>query len=254
MAGKVCPVAHCSRWHWRRLIFGASAQHLEEDHREFEATLYAPYAGDTQGSRSFTLNFSYPFVESAQDIYWRLELLDARGNTVQRWQGIERLTDAPRKINVDWAARGADPSLADGVYTVRLVATAKPTTDGGGDTSAEGVDAVLAATDDAEEQKWDMIMAIRQWPPRPTPRRSPRPCPNDTSTRLRTAMAVATTQPAYTVYYGNLHSQTNHSDGGGELASCYGAQDPQTGAAGGPDDRFRLCENTRPGPADGLRA
>jgi len=78
------------------------------------------YAGDTQGSRSFTLDFSYPFVESAQDITWRLELLDARGNIVQRWQGIERLTDAPRKVNIDWAARSADPSLADGVYTVRM--------------------------------------------------------------------------------------------------------------------------------------
>ena len=116
--------------------FGALAQHLEEDHREFEATLYAPYAGDTQGSRSFTLDFSYPFVESAQDIIWRLELLDARGNTVQRWQGIERLSGAPLKVNIDWAARSADPSLADGVYTVRMVATAKPTTDTGGDTKA----------------------------------------------------------------------------------------------------------------------
>ena len=37
--------------------FGALAQTLKEDHREFEATLYAPYSGDTQGSRSFTLEF-----------------------------------------------------------------------------------------------------------------------------------------------------------------------------------------------------
>jgi hypothetical protein len=224
--------------------FGALAQGLAQDHREFEATLYAPYAGDAQGSRSFTLDFSYPFVERAQDITWRLELLDAQGNTVQRWQGIERLTDAPRKVNVDWAARSADPSLADGVYTVRMVAVARPTTEEGPDTSAEGIDAVLAAADDAEEQKWDIVVgtpAVAAMPSAATVA-APLAKPN-ASTRLRAAVAVATTQPAYTVYFGNLHSQTNHSDGGGNLATCSGAQDPQTGTGGGPTEAFAYAKN-----------
>jgi hypothetical protein len=230
------------------ISFGALAQQLEEDHREFEATLYAPYAGDTQGSRSFTLDFSYPFVESAQDITWRLELLDARGNTVQRWQGIERLTGAPLKVNIDWAARSVDPSLADGVYTVRMVATAKPTTDTGGDTSAEGIDAVLAAADDAEEQKWDIVVGapvVTNMPSAATVA-APQPKPA-ASTRLRaavaTATATATAQPAYTIYFGNLHSQTNHSDGGGNLATCSGAQNPQTGTAGGPTEAYTYAKN-----------
>jgi hypothetical protein len=234
--------------------FGASAQHLEEDHREFEATLYAPYAGDTQGSRSFTLNFSYPFVESAQDITWRLELLDARGNIVQRWQGIERLTGAPLKVNIDWAARSADPSLADGVYTVRMVAVAMPTTEEGPDTSAEGVDAVLADADDAEEQKWEIVVGEPSVAAVPSAATVAAPLPKPSaSTRLRTTMAAATTMqattmqattaPAYTVYFGNLHSQTNHSDGGGNLASCSGAQNPQTGTAGGPAEAYTYAKN-----------
>jgi hypothetical protein len=229
--------------------FGALAQDLTQDHREFEATLYAPYAGDTQGSRSFTLDFSYPFVESAQDIFWRLELLDARGNTVQRWQGIERLTGAPRKVNIDWAARSADPSLADGVYTVRMVATAKPTTDEGPDTSAEGIDTVLADADDAEEQKWEIVVGEPSMAAMPSASPLAAPLPKtSTSTRLRTTMAVATTMqatttPAYTVYFGNLHSQTNHSDGGGNLASCSGAQNPQTGTAGGPAEAYTYAKN-----------
>jgi hypothetical protein len=41
----------------------------------------------------------------------------------------------------------------------------------------------------------------------------------------------------YTVYYGNLHSQSNHSDGGGPLDNCKGAQDPQS-APFGPDAAF----------------
>jgi hypothetical protein len=224
--------------------FGALAQDLKQDHREFEATLYAPYAGDTQGSRSFTLDFSYPFVESAQDIYWRLELLDARGNPVQRWQGIERLTDAPRKVNIDWAARSADPSLADGVYTVRMVAVARPTTDEGPDTSAEGIDTVLAAADDAEEQKWEIVVGDPSVAAMPSATTVAAPLAKpSTSTRLRAASAVATTQPAYTVYFGNLHSQTNHSDGGGNLASCSGAQNPQSGTAGGPAEAFAYAKN-----------
>ena len=44
----------------------------------------------------------------------------------------------------------------------------------------------------------------------------------------------------YTVYFGNLHSQTNHSDGGGELASCVGAQNPQSGAFG-PTDAYNYA-------------
>ena len=224
--------------------FGALAQDLKQDHREFEATLYAPYAGDTQGSRSFTLDFSYPFVESAQDITWRLELLDARGNIVQRWQGIERLTDAPRKVNIDWAARSADPSLADGVYTVRMVAVARPTTDEGPDTSADGIDAVLADADDAEEQKWEIVVGEPSMAAMPSASTLAAPLPkSSTSTRLRAASAVATALPAYTVYFGNLHSQTNHSDGGGALASCSGAQNPQSGTGGGPAEAFAYAKN-----------
>ncbi len=230
--------------------FGAMAQHLEEDHREFEATLYAPYAGDTLGSRSFTLDFSYPFVEGAQDITWRLELLDARGNTVQRWQGIERLDGAPRKINIDWAARSADPSLADGVYTARMVAMARPTADESGDTTAAGVDAALAAADDAEEQKWDIVVGEPAVANTPSAAAVAAPTPKLTapaaSTRLRAAVAAATTstaQPAYTIYFGNLHSQTNHSDGGGNLATCSGAQNPQTGTAGGPAEAYAYAKN-----------
>jgi len=41
----------------------------------------------------------------------------------------------------------------------------------------------------------------------------------------------------YVIRYGNLHSQTNHSDGGGTLGHCSGAQDPQS-AALGPADAY----------------
>jgi hypothetical protein len=36
----------------------------------------------------------------------------------------------------------------------------------------------------------------------------------------------------FDIVYGNLHSQSNHSDGGGDPATCHGAQQPRTGAFG----------------------
>lgn len=56
-----------------------------------------------------------------------------------------------------------------------------------------------------------------------------------------------TTPPArfdslpYTIVYGNLHSQSNHSDGGGDLAHCEGAQAPQA-APFGPGDAYQFAQ------------
>jgi hypothetical protein len=55
------------------------------------------------------------------------------------------------------------------------------------------------------------------------------------------ASAPAPSSLPYTVYFGNLHSQTNHSDGGGNLASCTGSQAPQAGAFG-PTDAFTYAK------------
>jgi hypothetical protein len=45
----------------------------------------------------------------------------------------------------------------------------------------------------------------------------------------------------YDIVYGNLHSQTNHSDGGGDLAQCQGAQEPLR-APFGPSDAFAFAQ------------
>src|SRR5438270_3677345 len=84
----------------------------EEDHREFEATLHAPYtAQSAQEGRTFTLHFSYPYALQAQNVAWRLELLDPAQRVVQRWQGTERLSDKPVEVKVNWRGRAGDPAL-----------------------------------------------------------------------------------------------------------------------------------------------
>jgi hypothetical protein len=194
----------------------------EADHREFEATLHAPFQADAAQSeaRSFTLAFEYPLLERPRDVSWRLELLDPSGQRVQSWQGALRLVREPVSVDVHWPGRMGDRSLPDGIYTVRMHAAAREAL------------AADAGTGEAVEQSWEIAVGRMAPPPMPAFQALPmaKAVPGN-------AMAPAPAALPYTVYLGNLHSQTNHSDGGGELASCVGAQDPQS-AALGPDQAY----------------
>lgn len=55
------------------------------------------------------------------------------------------------------------------------------------------------------------------------------------------SVSAGSSQP-YTIYYGDLHSQTNHSDGGGDVATCHDAQNPQSGAYG-PAAAYQYADN-----------
>jgi hypothetical protein len=54
--------------------------------------------------------------------------------------------------------------------------------------------------------------------------------------------AVAAGSLPYTIYYGNLHSQTNHSDGGTPVGSCGGSEIPQGGTMG-PAEAYAMMQN-----------
>jgi hypothetical protein len=241
------------------LAFGAShpTYASEEDHREFEATLHAPYTAQAgQEGRTFTLQFSYPFVRQAQDVAWRLELLDPAQRVIQRWQGSERLSDKPVELKVHWAGRAGDPALKDGVYQVRMVAVAN-----GADPhakaapSSEELDQLVEAEGGERiEQSWDIVVGEPDALSMPAfgalPTRAGAAAASTTTVSGSAGMVqeaatrasvAATASLPYTVYYGNLHSQTNHSDGGGVLTSCTGAQNPQSGAYG-PTDAYNYAK------------
>jgi len=230
----------------------------EEDHREFEATLHAPYTAQAgQEGRTFTLAFSYPFVRQAQNVAWRLELVDPAQRVIQRWQGSERLSGKPVEVKVRWTGRAGDPALKDGVYQVRMVAVAN-----GADPhakaapSGEELDQLLESEGGERiEQSWDIVVGEPDAAIMPAfsalPTRSGAAAASTTTTvsggpgaaqeSATRASVAATASLPYTVYYGNLHSQTNHSDGGGVLTSCTGAQNPQSGAYG-PTDAFNYAK------------
>jgi hypothetical protein len=224
------------------LGFSQAGLASEVDHREFEATLHAPYsaAAAAQEGRTFALTFSYPFVVEAQDIVWRLELLDPAQRVIERWQGVRRLSGKPVDVKVNWRGRAGDPALRDGIYQVRMVAVARAAEAGQArPLSAAETDALLEAEGGHQvEQAWDIAVGAPDTVPMPAFTALPttagaREAAARTGGGMVSPMSVpATAALPYTVYYANLHSQTNHSDGGGALSSCTGAQSPQTGASG----------------------
>ena len=199
----------------------------QADHHEFEATLHAPYKAAAAGNegRTFTLEFSYPFAQQAHSVSWVLEVLAPNGNMVERWTGVERLHQEAVKVTVDWAGRNRRNALPTGIYKARLRAVATTLGQRAG-ASTEAVLRTLAEhADEMETQEWDISVG-------------------QAAAKSGSIMQMAAPAPAslpYTVYFGNLHSQTNHSDGGGDLSACTGAQNPQS-AAYGPSDAFSYAK------------
>jgi hypothetical protein len=185
----------------------AAAAPLE--HREFDATLLAPYHGDRHDARTFALSFEYPGLRGRHPVTWRLELVAPSGRRVAQWQGRLALTGAPRDVAVRWTGLVAGRRATPGIYHVRLHA---------------------ASGTETADQAWDI--AVGSVPAPALPAFAP--------LAKGHARMLATPAPGalpYTVYYGNLHSQTRDSDGGGPVADCHGAQDPQS-APFGPDAAY----------------
>ena len=204
------------------------------EHSEFDATLAAPYQGGANGQRSFTLMFDYPLA-APQSVAWRLELLAPDGRVVRQWDGTEALVRGPVRVDVRWDGRigGSAAPAPAGVYRVRLQAWSRDAAAvaGAGATGVSGP----AAPGDVVLQQWDIAVGRRAAPLMPAFRALPMP-----STGVNADAAPAPASLPYTVYLGNLHSQSSHSDGGGDLASCSGAQDPQSGAYG-PTDAYAFA-------------
>jgi hypothetical protein len=196
-----------------------------DEHSEFEATLYAPYRAPDPAkgeARTFTLAFDYPNARGAQTVDWQLELIDPRALVVRRWQGSTALAQGPVSVAVPWSGLDAG-RLAAGVYQVRLRAASR-------DAQAS------APSADVHEQAWQIEIGPSRAPTLPAF------APLAVGATSQPGAARASSALPYTVYLGNLHSQTNHSDGGAELTDCKGAQEPLT-AKYGPDAAFAYARS-----------
>ncbi|QOY94846.1 CehA/McbA family metallohydrolase [Massilia sp. UMI-21] len=198
----------------------SSAFAAPAEHKEFDATLHAPFQGKQDARRTFSLNFSYPGLERPGTVYWKLELLDPQGRVVQRWRGSKAIAGQDVAVQVAWDGRLKGRAAPAGLYRVRMRAILRGVPDGDGQDD-----------DHAVEQDWQIAVGA---PPAPRmPRFAPLPGMRELDANGATAgMAPATASLPYTVYLGNLHSQSKHSDGGGALDDCKGAQEPGKGRYG----------------------
>jgi PKD repeat protein len=217
----------------------APACAVSPDHHEFEASLYAPFRGDAREAREFKLDFSYIDATDPSTVAWRVELLtpDAQ-RVVQSWRGEERLFQKQIEVIVPWDGKARGKlALPNGFYTVRLTAVSGDplvmrTRPG---TLDQRVDDALASSADAIVQEWEIHVGA---PPRltmPAFNALPRGAGAEKS-------AAAIGSLPYTVYFGNLHTQSNDSDGGGAIPGCSSSQSAQSGAFG-PNDGFIYARN-----------
>ena len=197
------------------------------DHDEYDATLHAPYVGQSGERRELTLTFFYPGQPVEVTVAWRVEIRDDQNTLVRSWSGQAIAGDVVRSSRISWDGTDArGDALPDGNYQASLFTSP-------GD--ADNLAVALAAADVVDGPALMVDPPIIQtWPLRigevfPVEMPSFAPLPSASRSMVSQSSQVSADLP-YTVYYGNLHSQTNHSDGGGVIGSCTGAQNPQSGA------------------------
>ena len=210
------------------------------DHYEFEASLHAPYRADSQHARNFDLRFRFPGADDGAAVAWRVDLVDMNGFELRTWRGESLLADGQGRAMVNFSER--EMRLADGIYHVRMRAySLNPLTENGlrYRSVEERVDATLAAhRQELEDQTFDIQIGNVPKPSMP----AFKPLASGARAQPTINSVTATGGLPYTVYLGNLHSQTNLSDGGGDLSTCISEQNPQSGI-GSPTAAYTYAMN-----------
>ncbi|MHB1056408.1 MAG: CehA/McbA family metallohydrolase [Rhodanobacter sp.] len=216
----------------------APATTVLPDHQEFDAALQVPFRA--HAGRSIVMHFEYPGAAAGTPVAWQVSLLDRRGNAVREWNGNSVLHTRTAQASVAWD--GLDSrhrALPAGYYTVRLRAIALD------DDNARRIGSGLAdhalalatrlAPNQVTEQRYDI--QVGQVAAATMPGFAGLPRHGGAH-----ALSAGASGLPYTIWYGDLHSQTNHSDGGGDLATCHGEQAPQSSAYG-PADAYQYAMN-----------
>jgi hypothetical protein len=218
------------------------------DHYEFDATLDAAFRPDATGAHALRLAFDYPGGGEATVATWQLDLLSARGAVLRRWIGEAPLSNGRGAYALAWDGRDArGAAVAPGFYTARLRAVPSVRVDSERDLALLERARRSFALGRAEliEQAMDLRVGDVDAPRMPAfagLSHAGRPvAASKGGANVGIAAVPASTLP-YTIYYGNLHSQTNHSDGGVAPASCNGAETPQAGTYG-PADAYAMMQN-----------
>jgi hypothetical protein len=210
------------------------------DHYEFDAQLNAAFQANAAGRYPISLNFDFPAGASPTMSTWQLDVISPQGKVVQRWLGETALKEGRGKHQLTWNGRDSKgAALKPGFYTLRLRAVPSIILDEERQLSLgeRAKRSFALGRDEFVEQQLDVKIGNVA-----SPKMAPfKGLPQGVQLQGTNKSVAASTLP-YTIYYGNLHSQTNHSDGGTPVASCGGAETPQAGAFG-PTDAYTMMKN-----------
>ena len=211
---------------------------LLPDHQEFDASLQVPFRGDA--ARLIVMQFEYPGAAAGTPVAWQISLLDHAGNRLRTWDGNAVLHKRTAQATVTWDGLDSQHhALAAGYYTVRMRAIALDDDNarriGTGLVTRALALAEQLAPKQIEEQRYDIqvgqVAAARMPAFRGLPQHAG-----------AHALSTGAGSLPYTIFYGNLHSQTNHSDGAGPIATCDSEQAPQSGQYG-PAYAYQYAQN-----------
>jgi hypothetical protein len=214
------------------------------DHYEFDAMLGAAFQADADGAFALRLQFDYPAGGAATVAAWQVDVLGPKGAVVQRWIGESALAGGRGGYAFRWNGKdnhGAD--LASGFYRVRLraVPALRLESERGLSLSARVARSFGLGGAELVEQSYDVRLGAVAAPRMPAFAGLAHGYQARPKDQLAIQSVAANSLP-YTIYYGNLHSQTNHSDGGTPVASCSGGEVPQAGTYG-PTDAYTMMQN-----------
>lgn len=191
------------------------------EHHALEASLNAR-ASDT--GATLRIDALFPGAPSGTRVYWRAEIAAPDGATLKTLHGELLLSaDERASAQVGWPMA----NRASGVYNVTLQATA--------------VEPWMQARIEAPDAATRVQRALTFAPNGVVQQHWPVPLGNPPAVAMPAFPGVtigadrAVDPPGglpYRIYLANLHSQANHSDGGGAVATCTSGQGAQSGQFG----------------------
>ena len=203
-------------------------------HHAVEATLSVPFVVPSGISRDFLVQAEFPGSPVRTQLFGKVVVRDPSGIVISTQPVEISLLQSARTANtLHWPpADLPTESLAPGFYSATLEAAAlEPWLLGrlaGADNALDRVNQALASSPNGRlEQVWEFQVGAVAAPAMPAFSGLHRP-----GQILRGDLPFP-----YTAYLGNFHSQSNHSDGGGNVATCTSSQGAQTGQFG-PSDAF----------------
>ena len=205
------------------------------DHYEFDAHLSANFRPDARGEFKLRLGFDFPGAGDATLSTWQIDVVSPQGKVIRRWIGETGLREGRGSYRFSWNGRDeANRSVPAGFYTVRLraVPSVRMENERGLSLLERAKRSFRLGASELMEQSYDVRVGQTPLPRMPAFKALPHSAAQRTD---------ASTLP-FSIYYGNLHSQTNHSDGGTPVGSCGGSEVPQGGTMG-PAEAYAMMDD-----------